>query len=56
MERVGTANAAPGTKVAGHLSVGELRSGEEFALPVMVINGTKPGKNSTFKQQVTVTK
>lgn len=44
MRSVGTANAAPETKVTGRLTVGELRSGEEFSLPVTVINGSSPGK------------
>jgi predicted deacylase len=40
---VGSAVAAPGTKVRGHIPVTRLAGGSELTIPVIVINGVKPG-------------
>lgn len=40
---VGTATAAPGTSVRGQIPVTRTGSGAEISIPVMVINGSKPG-------------
>jgi predicted deacylase len=40
---VGTAVAAPGTAVRGHILVTKTGCGADIAIPVIVINGSKPG-------------
>ncbi|MBS3761083.1 succinylglutamate desuccinylase/aspartoacylase family protein [Halodesulfurarchaeum sp.] len=45
MQSLGTAEADPGTKATGHLSVGERRDGSELGLPVAVINGAEGGRH-----------
>ncbi|MDE1156521.1 MAG: M14 family metallopeptidase [Acidobacteriaceae bacterium] len=40
---VGTAIAQPGTIVRGHIPVTKLGGGAELTIPVIVINGAKPG-------------
>lgn len=41
---VGTATAKPGTMVRGAIAAGELAGGVKVEIPVVVINGAKPGK------------
>jgi len=40
---VGTASAAPGTVVRGVIPVTELAGGTKVEIPLVIINGTKPG-------------
>ena len=41
---VGTATAAPGTTARGFIKAGNLAGGVEINIPVIVINGAKPGR------------
>jgi len=40
---VGTAKAAPGARGRGHLRIGTLPDGTPMQIPVMIVNGAKPG-------------
>ena len=41
---VDSLSAEPGTQVEGHLSAGNLPDGTPIRIPIVLVNGTHPGK------------